>query len=52
MDELARIHDQVLDAYTAGNPVRGPDPEASTDDEREREDDSVPPWVDDYVRDA
>lgn len=43
MDNLASIHDQYLNDYVEGNPYPDPDAEPNED---------VPPWVDDYVRDA
>ena len=42
MDDLARIHDQVLNDYVEGNPY--PDPDIDPED--------VPPWVDDYEKDC
>ncbi len=41
LDNLARIHDQYIDAYAEGNT----DPDEEPDEEP---DDTVPPWVDDY----
>lgn len=38
--DLARIHDQYIDAYAAGNTDLDPDADP---------DDTVPPWVDDHT---